>query len=219
MSNVASQDTIRPSQAEIVKPNSPSKSTETKCSTSTLWGQQNKGKGAGCTTTGLTGLQTGLTASSRVLQNKSKPKMVKPKKPKIGVWKTVEAKGRRKHQKEKPKPIYREFSAKSKTQINDASRPKNFQQPKFASKQKFHEHNRQWSNPHISMPFSSYEAPLHVPWEFYYSYPPWSYNSFMLFSPRYFCLDYIAYKESAIKKSPPANNDRFNHKVCAEKEI
>ena len=49
LSNVASQDTIRPSQAEIVKPNSPSKSTETKCSTSTLWGQQNKGKGAGCT--------------------------------------------------------------------------------------------------------------------------------------------------------------------------
>jgi len=162
--------------------------------------------------TGLTGSPTGLTTSPRVSRIKSKPKMVKPKKPEIGVWKTVEAKGRRKHQKEKPKPIYREFSAKSKTQINDASRPKNFQQPKFASKQKFHEQNRQWSNPHISMPFSSYEAPLHVPCEFYYSYPPWSYNSYMPFSPRYFCSDYIAYKESAIKKSPPANNDRFNHK-------
>ena len=33
--NVAGQDTIRSSQAEIVKPKSPSKSTETKCSTST----------------------------------------------------------------------------------------------------------------------------------------------------------------------------------------
>ena len=78
--NVASQDTIRPSQAEIVEPNFPSKSTETKFSTSTLGGQQNKGKTAGCTVTGLTGLKTGLTGSSRVLQNKSKPKMVKPKK-------------------------------------------------------------------------------------------------------------------------------------------
>ena len=37
--NVASQDTIRPSQAEIVEPNFPSKSTETKFSTSTLGGQ------------------------------------------------------------------------------------------------------------------------------------------------------------------------------------
>ena len=34
----------------------------------------------------------------------------------------------------------------------------------------------------------------------------------MSFPPRYFCSDYITYKESAIKKSPPANNDRFNHK-------
>ena len=34
----------------------------------------------------------------------------------------------------------------------------------------------------------------------------------MPFPPRYFCPDYITYKESAIKKSPPANNDRFNHK-------
>jgi len=37
--------------------------------------------------------------------------MVKPKKPEIGVWKTVESKGRRKNQKEKPKPIG-EFPAK-----------------------------------------------------------------------------------------------------------
>jgi hypothetical protein len=50
------------------------------------WGQQNKGNGAGCAVTSLTGArtsltgaQTGLTASSRVSQNKSKPKMVKLK--------------------------------------------------------------------------------------------------------------------------------------------
>ena len=36
--NVASQDTIRPSQAEIVEPKSPRKSTETISSTSTLGG-------------------------------------------------------------------------------------------------------------------------------------------------------------------------------------
>ena len=58
--DVACQDTIRPSQAKIVEPKSPGKSTETKSSTSTLGGQQNKGKAAGCTVTGLTG-------SSRVL--------------------------------------------------------------------------------------------------------------------------------------------------------
>ena len=56
--DVAGQDTIRPSQAKIVEPKSPNKSTETKSSTSTLGGQQNKGKGAGCTATGLTGSPT-----------------------------------------------------------------------------------------------------------------------------------------------------------------
>jgi len=83
--DVACQDTIRPSQAEIVEPKSPGKNTETKSSTSTLGGQQNKGKVAGYTATGLTGSPTGLTASSRVSPNNSKPKMVKPKKPEIGV--------------------------------------------------------------------------------------------------------------------------------------
>src|SRR6185312_3453212 len=100
--DVAGQDTIRPSQAEIVEPKSPGKSTETKSSTSMLGGQQNKGKGAGCTATDLTSPKIGLTSSSRVLQNKSKPKIVKPKKPEIDVWKTVESKSRNKHQKEKP---------------------------------------------------------------------------------------------------------------------
>ena len=38
--NVTSQDTIRPSQVEIIEPNFPSKSTETKFSTSTLGGNK-----------------------------------------------------------------------------------------------------------------------------------------------------------------------------------
>ena len=97
--DVAGQAVIRPSQAEFVDQKSPSKCTETNSSTSTLGGQQNKGKGADCTATGLTGSPTGLTASPRVSQNKSKPKMVKPKKPEIGVWKTVESKSRHKHEK------------------------------------------------------------------------------------------------------------------------
>jgi len=59
--------------------------------------QQGKDKEAGCDETGLTDSKTGLTASSKVLQNKSKPKMVKPKKPEIGVWKTIQAKGHSKH--------------------------------------------------------------------------------------------------------------------------
>ena len=93
--DVVCQETIRLSQAEFVDPKFPGKSTETTSSTSTLGGQQNKGKDAGA--------MTGLIGSFRVLQNKSKPKMVKPKKPDIGVWKTVESKSRHKHQKEKPK--------------------------------------------------------------------------------------------------------------------
>ena len=68
--DVACQDTIRLSQAEIIEPKSPGKNTETKSSSSTLGGQQNKGKEAGCTATGLIGLKTGLTGSSKVLQNK-----------------------------------------------------------------------------------------------------------------------------------------------------
>ena len=76
--DVACQDTIWPSQAEFVDPKFPRKSVETISSTFTLGGQQNKDKGAGCASTGLTGLQTSLTASSRILQHKSKPKMVKP---------------------------------------------------------------------------------------------------------------------------------------------
>ena len=66
--DIASQDTIQPSQAEIVEPNSLSKYKETNSSTSTLEGKQNKGKGkgTGCITTGLTSSPTGLTASSRI---------------------------------------------------------------------------------------------------------------------------------------------------------
>jgi len=50
--------------------------------------------------------------------------MVKPKKPEIGVWKTVRAKGHSKHQKAKPKPIG-EFLAKPQKQRDgkDASWP------------------------------------------------------------------------------------------------
>ena len=42
--NVAGQDTIRPSQAEIVEPKFPGKSTETKSSTSTLGGNKTNAK-------------------------------------------------------------------------------------------------------------------------------------------------------------------------------
>ena len=101
--DVVGQYTIRPSQVEFVEPKSPSKST-TKSSTTTLGGQQNKGKGS----------PTGLTASSRVSGGKFQPKMVKPKKLEIGVWKIVEAKDRTKQQKEKPKPVLGELLAKSK---------------------------------------------------------------------------------------------------------
>jgi hypothetical protein len=117
--DVVGQETSRPSLAKIVDLKSPNKSIETTSSTLTLGGKQNKGISAGCAVTGLTGAQTGLTgaqtdligrqpgliASSRVSQNKSKPKMIKPKKPKSVVWKTIESKGRHKHQREKLKSM------------------------------------------------------------------------------------------------------------------
>ena len=87
--NVAGQDEIRPFQAEIVDLKSPSKSIEIVFATSMLGCQQGKDKTVGCDKTDPTGSKTGLIASSRVLQNKLKPNMVKLKKPKIGVWKTV----------------------------------------------------------------------------------------------------------------------------------
>jgi hypothetical protein len=99
--DVVGQGTSRPSLAEIVDLKSPSKSIDATSSTSTLEGQQNKCNDDGCTVTGLTGARTGLTGAQTgliggqlglivspwLLQNKSKPKMVKPKKAKICVWK------------------------------------------------------------------------------------------------------------------------------------
>jgi hypothetical protein len=77
--DVVGQETSWPSLAEIVDLKYPNKSIEATSSTSTLWGQQNKGNGAGCAAisltgaqTGLTGGQPGLTTSSSVSQNKSK---------------------------------------------------------------------------------------------------------------------------------------------------
>ena len=65
--DVAGQTVIRPSQTKFVDQKSPRKSTETISSISTLRGQQNKGKAASCTATGLTSLKAGLTGSSKVL--------------------------------------------------------------------------------------------------------------------------------------------------------
>ena len=154
--DVVGQDTIRLSQAEFIELKSPSKST-TKSSTTTLGGQQNKDKGS----------PTGLTASSRVSGGKFQPKMVKPKKPDIGVWKTVEAIGRRKHQKEKPKPVLGELPAKSKKQNNDASRSKNSKQAKSVLKQKYYDRSRQWNNFSTSMSFPSYRSHMDIPWGAY----------------------------------------------------
>jgi hypothetical protein len=164
--DVVGQETSRSSLAEIVDLKSPNKSIEATSSTSTLGGQQNKGIGAGCDVTGLTGARTGLTgaqtgltggqpgltASPKLLHNKSKPKMVKPKKFEIGVWKKVESKGRHKHQREKPKSNEK-LSAKSQRQnnVNGASRSKNSKRPKSSPKEKFHNENRQWSNSQINV--------------------------------------------------------------------
>ena len=140
--------------------------------------------------------------------------MVKPKKPDIGVWKTVEAKDRTKHQKEKPKPVLGELLAKSKKQNNDASRSKNSKQAKSVPKQKFYDRNRQWNNFSTSMPFPSYGSPMNMPWGAYfnipYSCPPWFYNSYMSSLHRYLYLDYITYREPVINELTPMHSDHFD---------
>ena len=83
--DVAGQDTIQPSQAKLSNQISLARAQKLSLVLLRWGGQQNKGKGTGCTAIGLTGLRTSLTGSSRVLQNKAKPKMVKPKKTEIGI--------------------------------------------------------------------------------------------------------------------------------------
>ena len=82
-----------------------------------LGGQQNNGNGSGCTATGLTGLKTGLTGSYGVLQNKAKPKMVKPKKLEIGIWKTVEAKAVESIRRKSRIPFLESFRLNPKNKI------------------------------------------------------------------------------------------------------
>ena len=142
--------------------------------------------------------------------------MVKPKKPEIGVWKTVESKCHHKHQKEKPKPFLGDLPPKSKKQNNDASRPKHPKHSRSTPRQQFHDRNRQQNNFPNSMPFPSHRSPIPMPCGSYYSmpyfYPSWYYNSCLQPLPRYLCPDYITYRESAISKPSPINNYHFNHK-------
>ena len=142
--------------------------------------------------------------------------MVKPNKPEIGVWKTVESKGCHKHQKEKPKPFLGDLPAKSKKQNNDASRSKHPKHSKSTPRQQFHDRNRQPNNFPNSMPFSSYRSSIHMPYGSYYSmpsfYPSWYYNSCMPSLPRYLYPDYITYREPAISKPLHTINDRFDEK-------
>jgi hypothetical protein len=137
--DVVGQETSRPSLAEIVDLKSPNKSIEATSSSSMLGGQQNKGIGAGCVLTSLTGARTGLTdaqtgltggppgqtTSPRLLHNKSKPKMVKPKNPEIGVWKKLNLK------------VIISMSQRQNN-VDGASRSKNSKPPKSSPKEKFH---------------------------------------------------------------------------------
>ena len=66
------------------------------------------------------------------------------------------------------------------------------------------------------MPFPSYGSPMHMPWgadfSFPYSCAPWFHISFMPFLPTYLCPNCITYREPAISKLSPTNNDRFDPK-------
>ena len=143
--------------------------------------------------------------------------MVKPKKPEIGVWKTVESKSRHKHEKEKPK-TNKKLPVKSSKQkdIRHASRTKNSKQLESVPKQNFYDPNRQWNYVPMSMPFPSYGFPMSLSWgadfNLPYSCAPWLHNSYMPSLPMYLCPNYITYREPAISKPSPTNNDRFDPK-------
>ena len=98
--------------------------------------------------------------------------MVKPKKPEIGVWKTVESKSRHKHEKEKPK-TNKKLSVKSSKQkdIKHASRAKNSKQPESVPKQNFYDPNRQWNYAPMLMLFPSYGFPMNMQWGANFSLP------------------------------------------------
>ena len=144
--------------------------------------------------------------------------MVKPKKAKIGVWKTVQAKCQSKHRKAKPKPIG-EFPAKPQKQrdAKDASWPNKSKQPRSSPKCQFSDKNRQWNNFSTSMPFPSYGSPMNMPWGADFSLPyscaPWFHISYMPPLPTYLCPNYITYREPAIGKPSPTINDRFDEKI------
>jgi hypothetical protein len=52
-------------------------------------------------------------------------------------------------------------------------------------------------------------------WETYFNMhyfcPPWYYNSYMSFAPRYFRANFITYREPMIDVPSPMCNERFDH--------
>jgi hypothetical protein len=210
--DVVGQETSRPSIIEIVDLKSPNKSIEATFSTDARGATKQR---QWCPNRSNRGGQPGLTAAPRLLQNKSKLKMVKLKKPEIGVWKTIESKGR-KHQREKPKSNEK-LPAKSQRQnnVNGVSRSKNSKRPKPSPREKFHNENRQWSNSHKSMSFPLYGSSTPMPWKTYFNMhyfcPPWYYNSYMG-SPSYFGPNYITHREPVINEPSSMRSDCFDHK-------
>ena len=98
----------------------------------------------------------------------------------------------------------------------DASRPNKSKQPRSSPKCQFRDKNRQWNNFSTSMLFSSYGSPMNMPWgvdfSLSYSCAPRFHISYMPSPPTYLCPNYITYREPAISKSSPINNDRFDPK-------
>jgi len=114
----------------------------------------------------------------------------------------------------KPKPN-KKLPAKSSQQkdMKHANQARNL---KKTPKHQVHHQNRQWNNFPTSMPFSSYRSPMNIPWSVYFSMPyycpSWFHNSYIRPLCIYLCQNYIIYREPAISKPSPTNNDRFDQK-------
>ena len=143
--------------------------------------------------------------------------MVKPKKPEIGVWKTVQLKviASIKRQSRNPLESFRLNLKNNEMQkiLVGLINPNN----QDHLQNTFHSKNRQWNNFSTSMLFPSYGSPMHMPWgadfNLPYSCGPWFIISYMSSLPTYLCPNYIiTYREPAISKPSPTNNGCFDPK-------
>lgn len=111
------------------------------------------------------GMHTVKTPSSGSGQS-SLPRMIKPRSPEIGRWKVNESRNKATKRVEKPKPTFKDLSAKYEGRAGKgvASRPNNFKRPRSPPMQGFEGPDRRWEDFHASPPYPPFGPPMPLPW-------------------------------------------------------